>query len=156
MSGFLKTLGAVVPYILSTVFLTAAVLKIWDIGAFSWYVTTITFLPARIRDLLTFIVPLGEICIGCMLLLPSLRKTSLIACLVVLVIFTGFLFAMVMNPAAPYCRCFGTILLSQQAHMENKIALARDLVLLTLTAFAIYANRRSNINSLSETHQVSL
>jgi hypothetical protein len=140
-------IGKNAPWILGAIFLISGGLKIYDLGQFSWYASTVKFLPERYQNWLTFLVPLSEIALGCMLLAPRVSHAGMILAVLMLCIYTTFLLALVVRPYAPDCECFGTVKLFHDAKIENRIALGRNVILLSM---AIYSVRlKSLVNATS-------
>jgi hypothetical protein len=131
------------PFILAAVLLFSAIAKIAAIDTFSWYITTITFLRADWRDSLTFLVPFVEIAIGCALLLPFGKRLSLMLCIGLLTMFSGYLTAMVIRPSAPSCACLGAIRIANSAAANNRIGLVRNVILLAIALFALRMRNRN-------------
>ena len=130
-----------IPWILATLILGAAVSKICSLSDFSWFVSTIAFIPERYRDWLTLFIPLCEIVVGCLLLHPASRRAGLYACLGMLLAFSGFIIVLMIHPYAPSCDCFGAIKLAKDAKINNRIALVRNGILLALTVWGIRSVR---------------
>jgi hypothetical protein len=133
---FFSEIGAL---ILAAVLLLAAVSKIYYLDQFSWFILTVKFFPERYVDWLTFLIPFSEIAVACALLHPRTRVAGLYACAVMLIVYTGFLTALVITPDAPSCECFGSVKRAVDATASNRIGLLRDLLLLGLVIAVIQA-----------------
>ena len=141
-------------YALVTVLLVAATAKALNIGDFAQVTSTITFLPQQFRNALPLAVPLGEVAIAYLILMPKTRSAGLVASATLLIAFTAFLAWRVTDPYAPACHCIGLLSLAADAHTANKLALGRNVLLLGLNAVAL-AGIRLPFGPLLKTLHVS-
>jgi len=97
------------PFILAFVLLVAIAAKIADLEEFSEVVETFSSVPLALREWLALAVPMTEIVVAYLILLPATRTFGLYCCLVLLTIFSGYLATQIRHPFAPTCHCLGVI-----------------------------------------------
>ena len=89
-----------------------------------------------------------EIALGGLLLSGFKRRLAYRLLIGTLLVFTVYLTALVFDPAAPPCACFGAIRLAADARTENLISFGKDLVLLA-ALFASGDGARPCSNSIA-------
>ena len=124
-------------FILSIVLIVAAASKALDLAAFARVTSTLTFLPTNVRAVLPPIIPILELGVAWLILLPATRRFGLLLCFAMLGGFTFFLAWRVNDPYAPACHCIGLLALAADAQTENKLSLGRNVVLLVFNVIAL-------------------
>jgi uncharacterized membrane protein YphA (DoxX/SURF4 family) len=125
------------PFVLASLFLFAAAAKIYYMADFKHVTGTFSHVPLPLRALLPLVVPLVEILVGCLILMPPTRRLGLYLCVCTLAVFSVFLAVQVSDPFAPACHCFGTLELARDAKASNRLGLWRNFVLLGLAYIAL-------------------
>jgi uncharacterized membrane protein YphA (DoxX/SURF4 family) len=84
-----------------------------------------------------------EIALGAWLLSGLRRTIAAWAMAAFMIAATAMALFLVLDPAAPSCGCFGALRLAREAAMENRIALVRNLLLLSAALWVATAPRRT-------------
>lgn len=126
----------------------AAAVKILALGDFARVTSTFTWMPWSMRRWLPLGVPAVEIAVAWMVAIPPFRLAGLWLAAVLFIGFSIVLLFLVANPYAPPCNCFGLLSLASDARTANELALARNVVFLTVCGIAlrvVYTERRRSI-----------
>jgi hypothetical protein len=145
-------LAEIAPWLLSATLLLTAIAKIYTLDHFHELVMSFTFLSERLRYWITFGVPLAEIVVSTLLLIPATRALGLVLSLTILTVFTGYLVRIVADPYAPACLCLGLVHFAKNAHRENQISLVRNCVLLFVVIVALIMRLTHNPKGGTLTH----
>ena len=140
-----RSFGRAAPYFLAGVFLLAALSKAVAPQRFAETTASIRVIPMEVRWHLPLMVPLLELAVAALMLLPWARRCGLYAAAFSLVGFTGFLMWAVFDPSIADCNCFGPITDRFVAGGSERVGLVRNVILLGVAV--------AGINSVNRPHQ---
>lgn len=120
----------VIPGLLMLLFFYTAFSKLMDQSLFSAALSDVPFV-GRFARLLSWLLPVTELMVGSLLFHPFTRKAGLLLSMTLLILFTAYLFAMLVSGMKLPCNCGGVI-----SAMSWRQHLVFNAVLIVLTAIA--------------------
>lgn len=145
MLGWLATVAAC---ILALVYVATALLKAQSVSSMQATLSTVTFIPHWLRSILPHTLIVIELVVAYLILMSATRTVGLLVSAAMLVVFTAFVAWLVSDPYAPPCNCMGELRLAADAHTANKLALARNGVLIVLNGVALAPSLRRIVGYL--------
>ncbi|MFT3947188.1 MAG: hypothetical protein QM763_09465 [Agriterribacter sp.] len=132
----------VIPGLLMLLFFYTAFSKLMDYPLFKAALGDVPFI-SRFANILAWLLPVTEIIAGGLLFHPSTRKIGLLLSLALLIVFTAYLFGMVVSGIKLPCNCGGVI-----STMSWKQHLVFNAFFIILTTIAAVKYTSKNIASI--------
>ncbi len=131
----------IVAYLFVILFMYTAANKLLTIKSFSSTIAKMSFI-GQYDLILAWGIPILEIVISIILIIPSLRKLGLRAALILMVIFTVYLVYMVLSGSKLPCNCGGVISsLSWQQHIWFNVG----FIILAVLGIIFNNNNKNNL-----------
>src|ERR1700712_4227739 len=129
-----KIIVEIVAFLLIVLFTYTATSKLFGYSNFKFQLTRSPFITG-IAGTIAWLLPMSEIIIACMLCINRLRQTGLYASFFMMLVFTGYIYAMLhFSPFLP-CSCGGVLAaMSWQQHFYFNIF----FIILALTGIVAF------------------
>jgi hypothetical protein len=120
-------------------FVLAGCMKALDLPAFAAGLSSWSLVPRRLALPLAFAIPAAELVTAGLWFLTPRRSTAVLACALLLIVFTAALLAQYLAAPPPSCNCTGRLRLFRESQQSALWSAARNLGMLVLLAPMIRA-----------------